>query len=73
MGNYAAITRPPAKGAPSERDKGSEIPRAECEKMRLADLSGAQAILDIEQNFAVVMNAPTLGALWKRMARAHPV
>ena len=41
--------------------------------MRLVVLSGALSIIDIGQNFEVVINASILDTLWKRMAHPHPV
>ena len=55
------------------KGKGSEIPKEECGKMRLVELSDALSIISIGRNCEVVINASSIDVLWKRMAHPHPV
>ena len=58
---------------PRKRDNVGEIPRQECEYIRLVELSDALAIAAIEQNCEVVTNASSLGFLWKKISYPRPV
>ena len=53
------------------RPTASEI--LEKERERLVNLSDALAVLAIEQNVEVSMTPASLGALWKKLGRQHPV
>ena len=63
----------PLQEHPRKRDNGHEKPREECEYLRLVELRDPLAISDTEQNCEVVTNVSSLGSIWKKMVRPHPV